>query len=165
MLLWFRCWDLEVAPMYVKKYVRMISFRQPKHLLIWSLQLSCQYISIMEVTKKKTIWLLWSSVVQHKNIGRGPCSCKASLVIRTDTSKSCYSYCPGLVASSVWKVPQYSSVLGPMYILESVIGMIYFHSGIKILLCSVIYKLWRLTTCGDSINQFEIFMKFVTEVF
>jgi hypothetical protein len=34
---------------------------------------------------------------------------KLHIVIRTDTSKSCYSYCPCLVVSSVWKVPQDSS--------------------------------------------------------
>jgi len=82
---------------------------------------ACSYLVSISLSwrwpRKKTIWLLWSSVVQHKNIGRGPCSCKASLVIRTDTSKSCYSYCPGLVASSVWKVPQDSSVLGSLQAL------------------------------------------------
>jgi len=84
----------------LKTYVRLISFRQPKHLLIWSLQLSCQYISIMEVTKKKNYLATVKQCCSAQKYWKGTLSCKASLVIRTDTSKSCYSYCPGLVASS-----------------------------------------------------------------
>jgi len=92
MLLWFRCWDLEIAPMYVKKYMLgWLVFDNQN--IYWSG--ACSYLVSISLSsrwlRKKLFGYCEASVVQHKNIGRGLFSCKASLVIRTDTSKSCYS--------------------------------------------------------------------------